>query len=396
VSEVSEVSEVSAPATSAAPAAATNQRAGKVSWWSLAIALALAAVLLYLAFRGVNWSALLARLAQGRLDLLGLACATYTGSYFIRGLRWRLLLSAERRVAPLTTFWATVVGYLGNDFLPARAGEVIRSALLARKASLSIGFVLATALVERMLDLVALVLISAVAIATLAGMPVWLVDATRVLAAAAMVALALFVVIPRLERPLQRLLARLFGARGLGARLSALLQQFLLGMRAFQHWGRGAGFAALTVVIWLADSLAFILIARAFNLSLGLAQALLVIAALGLSSAVPSTPGYVGIYQFVAVTVLAPFGFARNDALALILAMQAVLYLLVIVWGPLGLWALGARRRPARAAAQASAEPAPELALESTLELAGQEGASLPTPATPAPSASASGIVSGS
>lgn len=329
----------------AAPAATTPTKRSKASWWSLAIALALAAVLLYLAFRGVDWSALLSRLGRGRLDILALAFLVCGTSYFIRGLRWRILLSGERRIAPLTAFWGIVAGYLGNDFLPARAGEVIRSALLARKTGLSVGFVLATALVERMLDLVALVLISAVAITTLAAAPSWLVGATRLLAVAAVVALALFVVIPRLEHPIQRLLTRLVGRITLRTRLAGLLEQFLLGMRAFQHVGRGAGFAGLTVVIWLADSLVMILVAQAFHLSLSLAQALLLIAALGLSSAVPSTPGYVGIFQFVAVTVLAPFGFTRDEALAFILAAQAVIYVVVIVWGPLGLWALGFRRR---------------------------------------------------
>jgi len=52
--------------------------------------------------------------------------------------------------------------------------------------------------------------------------------------------------------------------------------------------------------------------------------AFLLIAALGLGSALPSTPGYIGIYQFVAVTVLVPFGFSRSDAIAYILVAQAL------------------------------------------------------------------------
>jgi hypothetical protein len=54
-----------------------------------------------------------------------------------------------------------------------------------------------------------------------------------------------------LQRLLTRLLTRLLGERELTAKLSTLLTQFLLGMRAFQHRSRGAGFAALTVVIGL-------------------------------------------------------------------------------------------------------------------------------------------------
>jgi glycosyltransferase 2 family protein len=317
--------------------------ANKASRWTLVIALPLAAVLLIFAFRGVNWATMLGRLSRGRLDLLALAFLTYTTTFSVRALRWRVLLSAEKRLAPLTVFWATMVGYLGNSFLPARAGELIRSGLLARKTRLSMSYVLATALVERVLDVVALVLISAVAITTLPSAPIWLVGATRVLGILALFALLVFVVLPRVEPHIQRPLARILGATALQARLASLLNQFLLGMRAFQHVPRGVGFAGLTLFIWLGDSVALVIVARAFDLTLALPQALILNAALGLASAAPSTPGYVGIFQFVAVTVLAPFGFARDEALAFILGAQAVIYAIVIVWGMLGLWFLGIR-----------------------------------------------------
>jgi hypothetical protein len=70
---------------------------------------------------------------------------------------------------------------------------------------------------------------------------------------------------------------------------------------------------------------------------LGFARAMILIAALGLSSAVPSTPGYVGVYQFVAVTVLAPLAIDRADALAIVLLLQAAIYLVMIIAGLAGL-----------------------------------------------------------
>src|SRR6185436_9096701 len=88
-----------------------------------AITLALTGVLLVLALRTVDWKQTLAVLLQGRLDLLLVACLILNGSYFARGLRWRVLLSATQKIAPPTVYEATMVGYLGNDFLPARAGE---------------------------------------------------------------------------------------------------------------------------------------------------------------------------------------------------------------------------------------------------------------------------------
>ncbi len=319
-------------------------RRDKASLISLVVALALAALLLVLAFRGVDWAAMWDRLRQARFALLGLAFLTFTGSYFIRGLRWRILLSADRPVSPLTAFWGICAGYLGNSFLPARAGEVVRSALIARKTGISVSYVLATAVVERVLDVAALVLISAGAVAALGSVPAWLVAATRVMAALAVAGIAAFFVIPRIHRQLEWLLARLVRAEGLRTRLAGLLAQALLGLRSVQSVPRAAGFVGLTAVIWLADAGSFIIVARAFSLTLALPQALLLLAALGLASAAPSTPGYVGIYQFVAVTVLAPFGFTSAAALAFILGAQAVIYAVVIVWGLLGLWMLGVRR----------------------------------------------------
>ena len=85
-----------------------------------------------------------------------------------------------------------------------------------------------------------------------------------------------------------------------------------------------------------------VLCAHSIGLSISLPLAFLLVAGLGLGSALPSTPGYVGIYQFVAISVLTPFGFSRTDAIAYILFYQAVSYLVVLTWG---LIALGQQRQ---------------------------------------------------
>lgn len=109
-----------------------------------------------------------------------------------------------------------------------------------------------------------------------------------------------------------------------------------------------AALAGLTAAVWLIDACVVVQVARAFNLGLALPGALLLLAALGLASAAPSTPGYLGIYQFVAVTVLMPLGFPRDEALVYIIAFQAVSYAVVILWGALGVWRLRAGRAGAR------------------------------------------------
>lgn len=315
---------------------------GQVPRWLRLLALFLAGILVVLAFREADWKEMLETARQGRFDYLALTCLVLSAVYFMRGLRWRILLSAEKRISPIAVFWATVVGYLGNNLLPARAGELIRSVMIGRNAQISNSYVLATALTERIIDVFALVLISLTAITMLADVSSWLVNASKVMMILGLAAVMGLFVAPHLEGVLKAWLTRLPLRHNLRTHLVNVTEQFLLGMRAFQHPRRALSFAGLTGVIWLTDTLLAVVVARAFGLALAVPEALLLLAALGLSSAAPSTPGYVGIYQFVAVTVLTPFGFSQNEALVYIIALQAVNYLVVIGWGAIGLWRLGA------------------------------------------------------
>jgi uncharacterized membrane protein YbhN (UPF0104 family) len=94
---------------------------------------------------------------------------------------------------------------------------------------------------------------------------------------------------------------------------------------------------ALTALIWCLDSAATVIAGFALGLPISFPEAFLLISGLSLGSALPSTPGYVGIYQFVAVTVLTPFGLSRTDAIAFILVAQVLMYLVIGFWGSLGL-----------------------------------------------------------
>jgi uncharacterized protein (TIRG00374 family) len=310
--------------------------------WSALLTILLAVVLLVLAFRGVDWGELLETVRQGRLEYMVLAFGIMTVSYFLRSLRWRTLLSAQKTLHPLTTFWGTCVGYLGNYFLPARAGEFIRSGLIARRSGLNVLYILATALTERIIDAALLVLIVIVLLPMLLAdaVPDWLLSARQAMLLVGFGGLLGLLVAPRMEVLLLRILHRLPLPESLKARLQTLLEKFLLGMRAFQHPTRGAAFLLLTAVIWTLDVVCAMQVANAFDIVLSPLQILFLLAALGLSSALPSTPGYLGIYQFVTVSVLAPFGIDQSRALVYILAFQAMTYVLVLIWGLIGLWRL--------------------------------------------------------
>lgn len=308
----------------------------------------MAALLLVLAFRGANWGEMLSTIQQGQPAFLLLVFIVITGSYLLRALRWYTLLSVNRSFSPLTAAWGTAAGYLGNLVLPARAGEVIRSVLIARKTGIPVSYVFATALTERVMDVLALVLFGSLALASAGAVPDWLISAAQAMSIAGLAGIAVFFSLPRLEKWIVAILHRLPVSDGLKTTLTNLLREFLTGLQAIQSVRRGLTFAGLTVIIWSVDILAGLLVMQAFNMTLTPARMMILLAALGLASAAPSTPGYVGIYQFVAVTVLVPFGLTQNQALIFIIAFQGVTYLVVLLWGGLGFWRLNtAAKTPA-------------------------------------------------
>ncbi len=120
---------------------------------------------------------------------------------------------------------------------------------------------------------------------------------------------------------------------GFADKLIGIIQHILSGLRAFHDAGRLARFIALTAIIWFSDALGVLAGMKALGLTISMPIAFLLITGLGLGSALPATPGYVGIYQFVAVSVLTPFGVAKSDAIAYSFLSQAMQYAFTGCWG---------------------------------------------------------------
>jgi uncharacterized protein (TIRG00374 family) len=323
--------------------------------WYWALAAFLAVVLLALAIRGVTWSEMLLTIKQSDPGLLVFVLVMITVNLFLRGIRWGILLSGEKRLQPMTMFWATAEGYLGNALLPARAGELIRSAVVGVKTGIGTSYVLATALTERIIDAVVLVIVGMALLPGVDGIPDWMPTTLKVMAAAGLVGLAVLIVLPAFEGFLGRVIFRLPLKPDWKEKLNGYLSRFVLGTRAFVNPLRAAGFLGMTPVIWLMDGFITVELARAMSLELTLAQALLLMVGLGLSSALPSTPGYVGIYQFVATTILPVFGMSKSEALAFILFYQGLGVASYLFWSLVSLPALNIKPSVLRKAAETGA-----------------------------------------
>ena len=318
------------------------------SAWSWILSASLAVLLLWWALRGVEWKRVAAILTHADWRLVAAAAGASSFSLFMRGLRWRILLNATCRLPVSTVFWANNAGYLGNSLLPARAGELIRSFLISSRSALSRTYVLTTALSERLMDVIALVLWSSLLLMGIHPKPSWMEDLSRTMAIVVTAGAAAIAILPHTGHLLEVVIRRIPMPARLREPALGLASQVLSGMRAFHDWRRFTGFAGLTVMIWLSDACSAMAVGRALGMALPFSTAFLLLTGMGLGSALPSTPGYVGIFQFVAVTVLVPFGYSRSSAIALVLALQAIAYVVILTFGVIGVLQL--RQKPAGAA----------------------------------------------
>jgi len=317
------------------------QGSRKTIYW--VISLALAGVLLYYSLRGIEWQQVLVTLKSARVPFVVLAFMLMTTALFLRSYRWRVILLAESKVSIALAFWATSAGYLGNNILPARAGEVIRSLMISSRTGMSKAFVLTTALSERVVDAIAVITISSVVLLTMKNRPGWLASAARPFAILGFCGVASIILIPAFEVFWFKFLGLLPLQPKLRAQVEGVLRNGLQGIRSFHDYRRLTRFILFTAIIWGIDAVTTIVLAQSINLRITLPMAFLLTAGLALGSALPSTPGYIGIYQFIAVSVLTPFGLSRTAAIAYILMFQALNYVMVLSWGGIG---FAQQRRP--------------------------------------------------
>lgn len=302
--------------------------------WGLTIAVAVASF--WLASRGVDWRGVLKLLASVDFGLAGLAAACSSAAFVFRSVRWRGLLGIEDELGVWPVFLANMAGYMGNNYLPARAGEVIRCGLISSRSGIAMSRTFTSAIVERLGDAILLISWTPLVLMSMTSKPEWLLRAEVPLGFIGAGALSVAVIVPILGSKVEPWVRRIPASQDWKDRLTGVFHNILEGLRVL-HSGRQLGrFLVLTGFVWIMDCSGVVFVGKALGFGMSLQAALLLLSGLGLSSAIPSTPGSLGIYQYVAVSVLAPFGFARQEALAFVLLFQALNYVVVSIWGLAG------------------------------------------------------------
>ena len=274
-----------------------------------------------------------------------MAVATLT--FVIRLVRWRLLLRAETgEVLPAAALWHGVaIGFMANNLLPFRAGEFIRCYTASRLTGARLTAAVSSVAVERVFDgltvvgLLTLALFAAHLPATIAmgGVDVSVARAATVagvLSAGALAIALAVVLVPQLAEDVVRAIVPW---PRVADTLVRLIEGFRHGLTALRSPRRLAAVVAWSVVLWLVNAASFWIAFAAFDLPVGFAGALLLQGLLVFGIAVPSTPGYVGVFEAVIGAVLLLYGVPPALGAAYALVYHATTFVPITL---LGAWSL--------------------------------------------------------
>lgn len=274
---------------------------------------------------------------------IGLMVITATVDVATRGARWRALLAP---IAPLPyrrVLAYTYMGYLANNVLPARLGELYRSHALGEGERVSRTTVLGTVVVERVVDTVMVVAIASVAVLVL--------NARGTMTNAVLLGLA-FVSLLIIGLGLGIAAHRLPGA----SRVALIIERWPRLLELARRLREGLAVAgrprtlisalAFSAVAWAASTTTFLAGGQAVGVELTIAQAALLTSGVALVTIIPSGPGYLGTFELTVVGIAAGFGISRDAAFAMGLLVHLVILATTSVGGVIAL--LARRSRQAR------------------------------------------------
>jgi uncharacterized protein (TIRG00374 family) len=302
----------------------------------VALGLPLSALFLWLAVRNADIDAVGVAIGDAQVGWVALAAMAMGGVYVFQAVRWRLI-AATPWLSRLRFLGYVVAGIACNNVLPGRLGELFRARWLSVDAGIPGGRALGSVVLDRGTDLATLAVMLLLS-AWLTADEVWL----RRIAVAALLLLLVLSAVLAFARLYTRRRAR---ARRMQRGFARRFARDTLEGLAVPLTPLGVGqVAILSICAWLCWAVGAWAVARSLGIELTAMEALFVTAAVNLGVVIPSSPGFVGTYQWLGVTALAVFGISTEPALAFSILLQAVWYVPTTLVGGVLLGARAANR----------------------------------------------------
>ena len=321
--------------------------------WRGAIGIALSVALLVYALHGVNFSVVGATLRKSNILLFALATIAATATFPLRARRWRVILDPIAPNLPFGELWrATAVGMMIGNIVPARAGELARAyALSKEEPKVSFAAAFASIAVDRVFDAVVILFMLFLAMldpafpsgTRIANQPVANWAGGGIIAVAALlIALYALVLFPARVLTVYELIVRRLAPK-LEARGRDALLAFAAGLSVLRAPRRFASVLFWTILHWICNALAFWLGFKAVGIVAPFSSAFFVQGIIAIGVAIPSAPGFFGVFEAIAKQSLGVYGVGPDLAVAWAIGFHILSFIPITLIGAVYFARLGLR-----------------------------------------------------
>ncbi len=305
------------------------------------IGIVISFVFVVLAFRDVNFQEMLEALTGANYLWLLPAFMFMLLSHFLRAYRWRYFLEPMKagvKFSPM--FSALMIGYAANNIFPLRLGEFLRAYAIGKSQKISKSSSFATIIVERLIDILALLLLLASTIMFYPLPEVIKSSGYVIFAITAAVIVFMIFLMERTESTI-RLLEKLLPAP-IFTKVQRIVRSFLRGFQALRNDEHYLVVAVFSILVWLLYAATVYSSFFAFDLprdyDLNVAASLVVLVTVSIGIMIPSSPGFVGTYHWFCMQSLALYGVPHSKALSFAIISHALNTLPFTVIGLLYFW----------------------------------------------------------
>jgi hypothetical protein len=310
--------------------------------WQFWLGLAVSVLLMYLALRGLHLVELMQALKLANYWWLVPGILVYFIAVWARAWRWHYLLRPIKTIPTPTLFPITVIGYLGNNIFPARAGELLRAVVLKKEHQVAISASLATILIERIFDgvvMLGFVFLNLPKLANLTSSSGFIgsIKSLAIWGSAAFFGV-LFIFLLAAMFPQRTMRFVEFASQHLlplrfRSKVTGVVELFLGGLASLRSPASILMVFVTSVIIWLLETLKYWFVMHAFPFKVDFFTLMLMNGIVNLATTIPSAPGYVGTFDAPGIAVLQANGIAKAIAAAYTLVLHAALWFPITVLG---------------------------------------------------------------
>lgn len=312
--------------------------------WQFWAGLLVSIVFVYLSLRGLELNRVLESLKTAKYIWLLPGILVYFIGVWVRSWRWHYLLRPLKKIPTSTMFPIVTIGYMGNNIYPARAGELLRAAVLKQRESVPISASLATIIVERIFDAVVMlgfVFFNLPELAKLTGASGFLGKTNirdvalggAIIFVGALIVFLLAAMFPRItERFVHFVVDRFVPARW-QEKTRGITLRFLSGLESLRSPQEALMIFITTVIIWLLETAKYWFVMHAFPFQVSFFALMLMNGIVNLTTTLPSAPGYVGTFDAPGIALLVAYGVPGEVAAGYTIVLHAALWLPITLLG---------------------------------------------------------------